>query len=92
VSPGIAPLERRAEHVEIRLERRLDRDRAEVDAEVLGEQLGIGLRVVARVPGRHRHPVDVLGSERVDGEAGDDRGVDAARQPDHHVAEPFFEQ
>ncbi len=28
--------------------------------------------------------------ERVDGEAGDERGVDPAGEPEHHVAKPFF--
>ena len=55
--------------------------------EVLGEQLGVALGVLARVARRHRHAVDVLGTERVDGDAGHDRGVDATRQRDHDVVE-----
>ena len=46
--------------------------------------------MVARVSRRHRHPVDVVGAERVGGDAGDDRRVDPAGQPDHDVGEPVL--
>ena len=44
----------------------------------------------SRVARRHGHPVHVAGTHGVDGDRGDQRGVDAARQPDDGVGEPFF--
>ena len=36
---------------------------------------------------RHEHAGDVVGAERVGRDRGDERRVDAAREPDEHVAE-----
>ena len=58
-----------------------------VDAEVDGEVLGVGPRAVARVARRHGDAVDVVGAERVGRDAGHQRRVDAAGQPDHDVGE-----
>ena len=52
-----------------------------------GERLGVGDAALARVARRHEHAGDVLGAERVDRDRGDERRVDAAREPDEHVGE-----
>ena len=67
--------------------RGLDGDRAVLDAEVRRELLGVAARVVRRVARRHGHAVDPIGAERVDRDDRHERGVDPARQPDHHVGE-----
>ena len=52
-----------------------------------GESLGVGDAALARVARRHGDAVHVLGAERVDGDGGDERRVDAAREADDHVGE-----
>ena len=47
-------------------------------AEILREPFGVGDAVVGAVSARHEQVVDVLGSEGVGGEDGDDGGVDPA--------------
>ncbi len=65
--------------------RLLDGDGVQVDAEGLGQRGGVAARSGARVARRHGQAVDVVGTERVDGHSGDERGVDAPRQPHHGV-------
>ena len=64
----------------------LDRELAEVAAEV-PPGAARRLRALGGVPRRHRDAVDTLRPERVDGERGDERRVDPAREPEHDVAE-----
>ena len=71
---------------------RLDGDGAEVDAQVLGQRLRVGAGVVAGEARRHGHAVHVVGPDGVDRHHGHQRGVDAARQADHHVGEPVLHQ
>ena len=66
---------------------RFDGDDAVVDAEILGELLGVGKAVVAAVAAGHGEAVDVVRSQRVGGQDGDDGGVDPAREPQHDAAE-----
>ncbi len=49
--------------------------------------LRVALGVIARIARRHRHTMDVIGTEGIDGDAGDDGRVDATRQRDHDVVE-----
>ena len=85
--PGLGARERGAEQVEERRVGRLDRHGDRADAEVGREQLGVGDAAVAREARRHEHTDHVLGPERVDRDRRDQRGVDAAREPDEHVGE-----
>jgi hypothetical protein len=62
-----------------------DGDLAELDAEVARDQFRVGARLAGRIFGGHGHAGDAVRAERVDREGGDERGVDAAGQPDHHV-------
>ena len=85
--PGGAAREHVGEHRLERLVRGLDRHHQRGDAEIGGDGLGIGDAVITREPRRHQHAGHVLGTERVDGDRRDDRGVDPAREPDVHVGE-----
>ena len=78
-----------SQQLEERPEGVLDGDGAVVDAEVAGqvEASSSSPRSIAR---RHGHRVHVLGPERVGGDAGHERGVDAARQAEDHVGEPVL--
>ncbi len=67
--------------------RRLDRDLDQLGAEVGGDIPRVRLCFNARMRRGHHHAADVLGAERVDGEQGDEGGVDAAREGDADVAE-----
>ena len=69
------------------VEDRRDRDRVEVQAGALGELGGVGARVLARPLARVGDAEDVLGAERVDGDGGDERGVDAAGQAQQDAGE-----
>ena len=84
---GCPTLERRREHLVVGHEPGLDRDRAEVDAQPIGQILCIRTRPFAGVPRRHRHAVHLIGPERVDRDAGDERGIDAAGESDDDVGE-----
>ena len=92
--PGLEVLGREAletlERVVVRAHDRLDRDLAEVDAEVLAHLACVVAGVGRREPRWHRRRVDVLGAERVDGDRGGERRVDAAADPEHDVAEPVL--
>ena len=63
-------LEARPQHLDEGEEGRFDGDRAQLDAGGVAEGVGVGLRALGRVAARHRHGVDVLGS---DGVGGDER-------------------
>ena len=58
-----------------------------VQALPLGQVLGVADRVVGGVPARHQHHVHVLGADRVGGDRGGQRRVDAAGQAEQHRAE-----
>ena len=79
-------LEHRREHRLERGVRRLDRHGERADAEVRRERDRVGDAALARVARRQQHAVHVLGAQRVDGDRGDERRVDAAREADEHVA------
>ena len=85
--PGSRPANGSAEHLEERRVRGLDRDRERADPELLGQRLGVGDAARAREARRHEHADHVVGAERVGRDRGDERRVDAAREPDHHVGE-----
>ncbi len=65
----------------------LDGDGGDADAEVGGERHRVGDRALARVARGHGDPVHLLGAEGVDRHRCDQRGVDAARQPDERAGE-----
>ena len=79
--------ERALQHLEVRGVRRLDRDDDEADAQVVRESLRVGDAALGRVARRHADADDVLGAEGVDGDRGDDAGVDAAGQRDERLLE-----
>ena len=68
----------------------LDGRRGHVDPEIGGQRHRVGHRSLARVAGRHRHPVDVLPAQGIDGDGRHQGRVDAAGQPDHRVGEPVL--
>ncbi len=65
----------------------LDRHRHRADPEVRGQRVRVGEASLAREAGGHEHADHVLGPEGVGRDRGDERRVDAARQPDEHVGE-----
>ena len=86
-SPGAVPSNIEREHRLERGVRGLDRDGERLDPEVRRERLRVGDAVIARIARRHQHARDVFGAERVDGDRGDERGVDPTRQTDQDVGE-----
>ena len=86
----IAAVEAARQGLLVGLHRRADLQVAGLEAEVgrQGARVGLGLgRGMRR--GHHRH-VHALGSQRVGGDAGDQRGVDPAGETEHHVSEPVL--
>ena len=70
--------ERRPEHLEEGSVRGLDGDDSVIDAERLCQLLGVVLGTLGGVARRHGDTVHVFGAEGVDGDDGDQRGVDPA--------------
>ena len=64
-----------------------DRNGLEPDAERARQLVGVVERVARGVLGRHRDADHVRGPERVDGDRGGQRRIDAAREPEHHGLE-----
>jgi hypothetical protein len=56
-------------------------------AEGVGERAGVALRLARGVGRGHDRHRDALGPDRVDRQAGDERRVDPAREPEHRVRE-----
>ncbi len=91
-SPGSVPanVSARAGRGE-RLVRRLRSGPSSSRCRGCARALGVGDAVVARVARRHQHAGHAVGAERVGGDRGDERRVDAAGQPDEHpFVKPFF--
>ena len=68
----------------------LDGRGGHVDPQVGGQGHRVGHRALARVAGRHGHPVHVLPAQGVDGDGRHQGRVDAAGEPDHRVGEPVL--
>ena len=79
--------ERIGERCGIGVHDRLDRQVVNVDAERCRQRAGVALRGVGGVGGGHDRGGHPVRAERVDRQAGDERGVDPARQAQHDVAE-----
>ncbi len=73
---------RQPQRAHVRVEHRLDGDRAVVQARAAGQLGGVVLGVVRGVLRRHRHAVHVLRAHRVARDRRDQRGVDTAGQAD----------
>ena len=58
-----------------------------VDAERVGQLRGVIVARIAGVARRQGDAVDAVGAERVDRDARDERGVDAAGHPEHDIGE-----
>jgi hypothetical protein len=67
--------------------RAFDGDGDGADAQIGGERVGVGDTALAREPRRHEHADDLIGPQGVDCDGGDERRVDAARQPDQDAGE-----
>ena len=76
-----------AERLVERADDALDRDLPEIGAEVRAHLAGVVARPLGGEAGRHRDRVDVLGTQRVGGDSGRQRRVDAAGDADHDVGE-----
>ena len=64
-----------------------DRHDVVAAAERAGAVLGVLQRILRRVAVGHHHGAQPLLAERIDGECGADRRIDAARQAEHDVLE-----
>src|SRR4029077_10495372 len=97
---GLASLECTGERVAESVDDRADRNLSEWTAEALGEPSRVGPCLFRRIPGRHRHAMHTLRSERLRRQCGGHGGIDSARDADddlakavlpHVVAEPELE-
>ena len=67
--------------------RLLDGDLAERDSEPFGHEARVAARALAVVARRHGDGLDAVGPQRVGGQRGHERRVDAAREPEQHALE-----
>ena len=74
----------------VRVDHRRDRDDVVVQAGALGQVLGVFEGVLAGVLRRQPDAVHAVGAQGVDGEGGDDGGVDAAGRPSTTEGMPFL--
>ena len=79
--------ERRAQRAVERVHQRLDRQRHRLDPEVRRQRVRIVEAAAAGVGRRHQHAEHVAGAERLGGDRGGQRRVDAAGEPEHRAGE-----